>query len=1008
MSRAMLLAVLLLALSTAGRGQADPVSAAATYLQMASDRFQSTVDVYSVSDSAGNHFAYRGEFDSLDADVVPAMDEISLDGPCLDITCITATFDPRFASWGGWYFMNGILRATDREPVANWGTVANAGYDLTGATKLRFWARGDQGGEVIHFFAFGVGNTVVPHELYPDSATKAETSPPAIPLSSNWAEYSIDLTRTNLNYVLGGFGWLAVGSEQAALGTPVKFYLARIQYVKPRPADPRLLVSYETWKSVDPGHDFDSVLRNVAFVYDNSVALIALLAYGDVDRARTIADAILYGQQHDRYFTGALFDGRIRNGYQGGDISLPPGWLPNNVPDTVRMPGWYDAGHQTWYEDATQVSTNTGNVAWAALGLLNMWEVTKESKYLAAAQLLGAWVLNNTADDSRGAGGFTGGYDGWEGGAASGGASTCASDVVVNGQCMRLYKSTEHNIDLVAVFSRLYLADGNSRWAQGAQAAKHFVFSMWDLGGGKFWTGTAEDGSTINKEVIPLDIQAWAQQALGSEAQPYLPALDYVESHHKTGLGYGFKQDGGNSCGDNTWFEGTSQIALSYLLSGNSAKWESVLDVAKAAQLPSGALPATDGFCLNTGFTLNDGLPWLYYPRAHVGATAWRTLAELGKNPYRAELYSPSISSSNLTFTSAALGQPSSAQLITFSNPGPSNLAINGISIGGANGSDFAQTNTCGSGLPPGGQCTLSITFKPSGAGMRRAVVNLIEASDPMMPPVIFSTWLLGSLPAATGGATVAVSPSSVPVGQLSTVTVNWSAPSSSQVEIHVGSAVGTLFAEGGSSGSAVTGAWASPETMFYLVDANTRQTLASVALLSAQSGATLTSIPSSVPAGQLSTVTVNWSAPSSGQVEIHVGSAAGALFAEGGPSGSAVTGAWASPETMFYLVDANTRQTLASVALLSAQSGATLTSIPSSVPAGQLSTVTVNWSAPSSGQVEIHVGSAAGALFAEGGPSGSAVTGAWASPETTFYLVDSITHQTLALVALNQAAPDM
>jgi len=43
-----------------------------------------------------------------------------------------------------------------------------------------------------------------------------------------------------------------------------------------------------------------------------------------------------------------------------------------------------------------------------------------------------------------------------------------------------------------------------------------FVEAMWDAEEGKFWTGTAADGLTINKTVIPLDVQAWAVLRPGS------------------------------------------------------------------------------------------------------------------------------------------------------------------------------------------------------------------------------------------------------------------------------------------------------------------------------------------------------------------------------------------------------------------------------------------------------------------------------------------------------------
>lgn len=81
------------------------------------------------------------------------MDEISTAAPCLGITCLTATFDPALAAWGGWYFMNGILGRTDRTPGPNWGTVPNTALNLAGATRLRFSVRGQAGGEKVKSFA---------------------------------------------------------------------------------------------------------------------------------------------------------------------------------------------------------------------------------------------------------------------------------------------------------------------------------------------------------------------------------------------------------------------------------------------------------------------------------------------------------------------------------------------------------------------------------------------------------------------------------------------------------------------------------------------------------------------------------------------------------------------------------------------------------------------------------------------------------------------------------------
>jgi hypothetical protein len=756
----------LMFLSVVVPSPAPAQTAATTYLQSASDRYQHTVDVYSIADAAGNHFAARGEFDANNGLLiqVPAMDEISTSAPCLLMTCITATYDPTTVIWGGWYFLNGILGPSDRVPSANWGNIPNAGYDLTGAAMLQFWARGQVGGERVQFFTFGVGNTTSPFQPYPDSAPRTNTPVSPITLSTTWTQYQIPLSGVDDQYVLGGFGWVAVQTDQANQTTPITFYLDNIQYVKERPSDPRLLVSYETIKSTNT---FDSVMRNAAFTYDNAVALIALAAAGDTARGQYTADALLYGQANDRFFT----DNRLRNAYQGGDVALPPGWLPNNKANTVRMPGWYDPGRTTWFEDATQVSSNTGNIAWAMIASLYLYDATQQQKYLHSAQLLGDWVINNT---SAAVGpGFTGGFDGWENGAASSSSFICASNDIVNGQCKRHYKATEHNIDLYAAFSHLYLRDNSAKWALAAQQAKAFFLSMWNPSEGKFWTGTLEDEVTISTAVIPLDIQVWSLEALGSEDVSFLPSLAYIEANHKTTNGYGFKQDGGNSCGDNTWFEGTSQVALAYELNGNTAKAKSILDAIHAFQNSTGSVQATDAACLNTGFTLNDGSPWLYYPRAHVGATAWLSLAEGGTNPFRSDLYSPLVSPTALTFSNQNTGTTSSALTVLVTNRGAAPFLIDSTTISGLNPSDFSVlSNGCGSTVAIESSCTLSVLFNPQAVGSRSATLAIAEQASASIPALSLPSVQLSGTGCAFSLSAGQANPPSVSDGGSSTATV--------------------------------------------------------------------------------------------------------------------------------------------------------------------------------------------------------------------------------------------
>ena len=52
-----------------------------------------------------------------------------------------------------------------------------------------------------------------------------------------------------------------------------------------------------------------------------------------------------------------------------------------------------------------------------------------------------------------------------------------------------------------------------------------------------------------------------------------------------------------------------------------------------------------------------------------------------------------------------------------------------------------------------------------------------------------------------------------------------WEAPGAKRLQVRVGSPIGTLFAESGSTGTATTGVWTQPGTVFYLLDASESDT---------------------------------------------------------------------------------------------------------------------------------------------------------------------------------------
>ncbi|MGH9498307.1 MAG: choice-of-anchor D domain-containing protein [Terriglobales bacterium] len=85
------------------------------------------------------------------------------------------------------------------------------------------------------------------------------------------------------------------------------------------------------------------------------------------------------------------------------------------------------------------------------------------------------------------------------------------------------------------------------------------------------------------------------------------------------------------------------------------------------------------------------------------------------------------LSKTSVEFPAQALNTKSTAIPVTLSNAGNlSNLIVSGITISGANKSDFAQTNNCTT-IAGGASCTVNITITPSASGARSAVVSIAD-----------------------------------------------------------------------------------------------------------------------------------------------------------------------------------------------------------------------------------------------------------------------------------------
>jgi hypothetical protein len=264
----------------------------------------------------------------------------------------------------------------------------------------------------------------------------------------------------------------------------------------------------------------------------------------------------------------------------------------------------------------------------------------------------------------------------------------------------------------------------------------------------------------------------------------------------------------------------------------------------------------------------------------------------------------------------------------------------------------------------------------------------------------LIETYLDNPLPGtAAPEGTLTASPNPIVISNgngLGITTLSYSFPTVPEVQVRVGSPAGGELSDGPGVGQAVTGQWVQNGTVFYLQNVSgglpltAANTLAAITVYVEGGAASISANPSAIPLGAYQATTLSWQAPGSWWVEIRVGSPDGPVFSEGGSTGSATTGLWATSEMTFYLLDSLT-QTVIATTTIQPTGGvqSTITASPNPIPvvAGALGTTTLQWYAPLANLAEIHVGSPTGPLFARGGSQGSATTGAWVTNGMTFYL---------------------
>ena len=112
---------------------------------------------------------------------------------------------------------------------------------LAGLPRLHSWQKEKKEENRLNIFAGGIGwntDTGEKEKPYPDSFPKTSIGYQA--LTNFWKEYTIPLTSQDLNYVIGGFGWVTNSTKNPNVAT---FFLDSIKYNKSQATTPTPMAS---------------------------------------------------------------------------------------------------------------------------------------------------------------------------------------------------------------------------------------------------------------------------------------------------------------------------------------------------------------------------------------------------------------------------------------------------------------------------------------------------------------------------------------------------------------------------------------------------------------------------------------------------------------------------------------------------------------------------------------------------------------------------------------------
>lgn len=160
--------------------------------------------VYDEKGSTNNHYIPSGWMGNAKA---IKMDEGCTNNPHAGKNCLRVEYSEN-SQWGA---------VAWQDPANDWGDQPG-GWNLTGAKKLKFWARGEKGGESVSCKLGVLGAD----KKYSDTGSGVLGD---IKLTKEWTEYTIDLDGKDLTRIKTGFVWAVDGQ-----GSPVVFFLDDIRF----------------------------------------------------------------------------------------------------------------------------------------------------------------------------------------------------------------------------------------------------------------------------------------------------------------------------------------------------------------------------------------------------------------------------------------------------------------------------------------------------------------------------------------------------------------------------------------------------------------------------------------------------------------------------------------------------------------------------------------------------------------------------------------------------------